>query len=257
MLIVLSPAKTLDFESEIPVCAATKPKLLAESQELIDLLKQQTPGDLRNLMGISDSLAELNHARFQDWAAPHPRLGSKQAMYAFQGDVYQGLQAKTFTPAQIERAQSQLRILSGLYGVLRPLDRILPYRLEMGTPLSNSRGKDLYAFWGAQITENLADSMRTDRSRYLLNLASNEYFRSIKASALPAPVVAPAFKEFKNGSYKIISFFAKQARGTMAAWVIRHRVRTLAKLTQFAEDGYVYDAKSSSERIPVFLRRPG
>lgn len=257
MLIVLSPAKTLDFDTKTPACASTIPNLLGDSRELVDLLKQQTPGDLRNLMGISESLAELNHARFQDWVAPHPRLGSKQAMYAFQGDVYQGLQAETFTPNQIDRAQAQLRILSGLYGVLRPLDRILPYRLEMGTKLGNSRGKDLYAFWGERITDHIAASMQADRSRCLLNLASNEYSRSIKASALPAPVVAPAFKEFKNGRYRIVSFFAKKARGAMAAWVIRHRVRTLAKLTQFAEDGYFYDAKSSTDRVPVFLRRPG
>ncbi len=256
MLIVLSPAKTLDFDSEPPVSHATNPELIADSQELIGLLKQQTPGDLRNLMGISESLAELNHARFQDWCVPHPQPGAKQAIFAFQGDVYQGLQADTFTDKQLERAQVQLRILSGLYGVLRPFDRILPYRLEMGTALPNSRGKDLYAFWGDRITARIAESMRADNSRFLLNLASNEYFRSIKASALPAPVVAPAFKEFKNGSYKIISFFAKKARGTMAAWVIRQRVRTLAKLTQFAEDGYRYDAESSTDRVPVFLRGP-
>ncbi len=177
-------------------------------------------------------------------------------MFAFQGDVYRGLHADRFTAKQIERAQKQLRILSGLYGVLRPLDRILPYRLEMGTPLANSRGKDLYAFWGERITQQIADAMRVDRSRCLLNLASNEYFRSIDKNTLPAPVVAPAFKEFKNGSYKIISFFAKKARGTMAAWVIRNRVRTAAKLTQFAEDGYRYDEESSTTCLPVFLRGP-
>lgn len=256
MLIILSPAKTLDFESDTRACAATEPELISDSQELVELLKQQSPGDLRNLMGISESLAELNHARFQDWIAPQPGDGSKPAIFAFQGDVYQGLRAETFTAKQIQRAQDQLRILSGLYGVLRPLDRILPYRLEMGTPLANSRGKNLYAFWGERITERIADSMRADGSRFLLNLASNEYFRSIDAAALPAPVVAPAFKEFKNGSYKLISFFAKKARGTMAAWVIRHRVRTLAKLTQFAEDGYRYDRKTSTDRVPVFLRGP-
>ncbi|TWT72913.1 peroxide stress protein YaaA [Allorhodopirellula solitaria] len=257
MLIVLSPAKTLDFETEAPSCESTEPRWIDDSQELIGLLKQQTPVDLQNLMGISESLAELNHGRYQDWHAPHPRNGSKQAMFAFQGDVYQGLQAETFTAKQIQRAQGQLRILSGLYGVLRPLDRILPYRLEMGTKLANSRGKDLYAFWGDRITEQIADAMHADRSRLLLNLASNEYFRSLDASSLPAPVVAPAFKEFKNGSYKMISFFAKKARGSMAAWVIRHRARTMAKLTQFAEDGYRYDAESSTERVPVFLRGPG
>jgi len=254
MLILLSPAKTLDFDSPCPIKISTAPEFLDDSVEIAGILKQQTPGDLRDLMGISDSLAELNHARFQDWAAPHPQDGSKQALFAFQGDVYQGLQAETLTAKQVDVAQEQLRILSGLYGVLRPLDRILPYRLEMGTSLANSRGKDLYAFWKSQVTRSISESMQVNQSRFLLNLASNEYFRSVDAAALPAPVVAPAFKELKNGKYKIVSFFAKKARGTMAAWVIRKRVKTMAKLTQFAEDGYRYDEQSSTEKVPVFLR---
>ncbi len=264
MLIVLSPAKTLDFESPPPKTFTSKslqskrglsqPELIEHSAELAGLLKQQTMSDLRNLMGISESLAELNHARFQDWMAPHPSEGSKPTIFAFHGDVYQGLQAETLTAKQLELAQDQLRILSGLYGVLRPFDWILPYRLEMGTALKNSRGKDLYAFWGDRVTELIAAQMQTNRSRFLLNLASNEYFRVITATALPAPVIAPAFKEFKNGSYKMISFFAKKARGTMAAWVIRNRVKTRAKLLQFAEDGYRYDAATSTPSVPVFLR---
>jgi cytoplasmic iron level regulating protein YaaA (DUF328/UPF0246 family) len=264
MLIVLSPAKTLDFESPPPKtftskslqskCRPTQPVLIDQGAQLAELLKQQTTHDLQNLMGISESLAELNHSRYQSWVAPHPDEGSKPAIFAFQGDVYQGLQAETLTLKQLELAQDQLRILSGLYGVLRPLDRILPYRLEMGTTLPNARGKDLYAFWGDRVTELIAAQMQTNRSRFLLNLASNEYFRVIAAAGLPAPVIAPAFKEFKNGSYKMISFFAKKARGTMAAWVIRNRVKTPAKLLQFAEDGYRYDAATSTQTVPVFVR---
>lgn len=260
MLIVLSPAKTLDFESEItsklPAVSKSdrQPALIHQSQKLSERLKQETPDGLKQLMGISDSLAELNHQRFQDWEVPHPAKGSKEALFAFQGDVYQGLQAETLTTKQLETAQDQIRILSGLYGVLRPLDRMLPYRLEMGTSLDGPWGKDLYAFWDKQVTVVLAEQMKRNGSRFLLNLASNEYFRSVKKSLLPAPVVAPAFKELKNGKYKIISFFAKKARGTMAAWVIRNRVRTEAKLIQFAEDGYAYDPESSTSSVPVFLR---
>lgn len=262
MLIVLSPAKTLDFDSEItprlPDIAASdrQPVLIDQSRRLAERLKQETPAGLRQMMGISETLAELNHQRYQDWEAPHPTQGAKEALFAFQGDVYQGLQAETLTTLQIERAQEQLRILSGLYGVLRPLDRMLPYRLEMGTSLEGEWGKDLYAFWGGQVTEVLADQMKQNRSRFLLNLASNEYFRVVKKSLLPAPIVSPAFKEVKNGKAKIVSFFAKKARGAMAAWVIRNKVKTEAKLTQFAEDGYQYDPESSTPTVPVFLRHP-
>lgn len=260
MLIVLSPAKTLDFDTPVPhdlaslSAADRRPELISDSKDLVKILKAETPDSLQQMMGISDSLANLNHGRFQDWESPHPKKGSKEALYAFQGDVYQGLRAEAFTKKQLEIAQSQLRILSGLYGVLRPMDRILPYRLEMGTALANQRGKDLYQFWGDRITKVLGEQMQQNQSRFMLNLASNEYFRSVKPAQLPGPVVAPAFKELKNGKYKIISFFAKKARGTMASWVIRNRVRTQAKLIQFAEDGYRYDAESSSPAVPVFLR---
>lgn len=260
MLTLLSPAKTLDFESPCPHDLTSlkakdqRPELIVESEKLAKLLKTETPDGLRQMMGISESLASLNHERFQNWEVPHPKKGSKEAIFAFQGDVYQGLQADKFTKKQLETAQTHLRILSGLYGVLRPLDRILPYRLEMGTSLANESGKDLYQFWGDQITKVLAEQIQRSGSKFVLNLASNEYFRSVKPAQLPAPVIAPAFKELKNGKYKIISFFAKKARGTMAAWVIRNRVRTDSKLIQFAEDGYRYDAESSTPTIPVFLR---
>ena len=261
MLIVLSPAKTLDFDSPVPDKTPTLPRdlqlptLIDQSAQLASLMKLKTPGDLRKLMGISESLAELNHDRYQNWDSSHRAAESKEALFAFQGDVYQGLQAETLTAKQLETAQDQIRILSGLYGVLRPLDRIMPHRLEMGTSLTNDRGKDLYAFWGNRVTELLAEQMEQNRSKFLLNLASNEYFRSVDSSALPAEVVSPAFKEWKNGKYKVLSFYAKKARGTMAAWVIRNRARTLNKLIQFDEDGYRYDAESSKPNVPVFLRK--
>ena len=254
MLIVLSPAKTLDFETPASITKATSPALLKETAELIAILKQQSPKQLGQLMGISEKLSELNHQRYQDFEIPLPKKGTKQAAFAFQGDVYQGLLASEMTEKQLLYAQDHLRILSGLYGALRPLDRMLPYRLEMGTSLKNKAGKDLYAFWGDKITDSVSKQIAATKSKFLLNLASNEYFRSVKAKQLSCPVVSPAFKEFKNGKYKIISFFAKKARGTMASWVIRNRVKSIAKLANFNEDGYQFDEESSTEDVPVFLR---
>ena len=254
MLIVLSPAKTLNFETPASIATATEPELLDQSLPLVALLKQETPKQLGQLMGISDKLSLLNHQRYQDWQIPVPETAAKQAVFAFQGDVYQGLQAGEMNEKQLLYAQKYLRILSGLYGVLRPLDRILPYRLEMGTPLKNERGKDLYAYWGSSITQSLESQLAATKSRYLLNLASNEYFRSVDPQGLSCQLISPAFKEYKNGQYKIISFFAKKARGTMAAWAIRNKAKTPRKLTQFAEDGYRYDPATSTDDVPVFLR---
>jgi cytoplasmic iron level regulating protein YaaA (DUF328/UPF0246 family) len=254
MFIVLSPAKTLDFETPASISKATTPTMLKQTAELVEILKQQSPKQIGQLMGISEKLSELNHQRYQDFEIPLPKKGSKQAALAFQGDVYQGLLATEMTEKQLLYAQDHLRILSGLYGSLRPLDRMLPYRLEMGTALKNAAGKDLYAFWGDQITDSISKQIVATKSKCLLNLASNEYFRSVKTKQLPCPVVAPAFKELKNGKYKIISFFAKKARGTMAAWVIRNKVKSIAKLAKFDEDGYRFDEESSTETVPVFLR---
>ena len=254
MIIVLSPAKTLDFETPSPTEKSTRPTLMKDAALLADLCKQQSPGDLRQLMGISEKLAELNHQRFSDWEAPHPKIGSKASLFAFQGDVYRGLKASDWTTNQIEYSQDHLRLLSGLYGVLRPLDRMLPYRLEMGTSLANERGKDLYAFWGDKIAKHLDKQAQKTKSKCLLNLASQEYFKSVDQSVLQCPVVSPAFKEWKNGKYKIIAIFAKLARGTMASWVVKNRVKSVKKLSQFAEDGYRYDPDSSTAEVPVFVR---
>ncbi|KAA1258470.1 hypothetical protein LF1_09900 [Rubripirellula obstinata] len=254
MIIVLSPAKTLDFETASPTDKTTRPALLKDASVLAEVCKQKSPEDLRQLMGISQKLAELNHQRFSDWEAPHPKLGSKAALFAFQGDVYRGLKAAEWTTKQIEYSQDHLRVLSGLYGLLRPLDRMLPYRLEMGTSLASDRGKDLYAFWGDKIAKQLRKQMDATKSKHLLNLASQEYFKSIDQSVLDCPIVSPAFKEWKNGKFKIIAIFAKLARGSMASWVVKNKVKTVNKLIQFDEDGYRYDAESSTPTVPVFVR---
>lgn len=254
MLTVLSPAKTLDYETPAKIDVKTTPEFLDQSDRLAARLKKMTPKQLRALMGISDDLAELNHGRFQDWCVPLPDDASKQAVLAFNGDVYAGLEADKMTEKQLLYAQDFLRILSGLYGILRPLDAMLPYRLEMGTQLKNRRGKDLYAFWGTRLTESLNRQLASTDAKYLLNLASNEYFRSVQAKKISVPIIAPVFKDKSNGKYRVISFFAKQARGAMASWVIRKRVKTPEKLIQFDGDGYQYDEESSTELKPVFLR---
>jgi hypothetical protein len=254
MLILLSPAKTLDFETQPQTRIKTTPELLDDGAELAAVLKQFSPKQIAALMGVNDKLAELNYNRFQDWEAPPPEDATKQAVLAFKGEVYRGLLADEMTEKQLLYAQDHLRILSGLYGVLRPLDAILPYRLEMGTRLNNPRGKDLYAFWGDRIGEAIGAQLRSTKSKYLLNLASAEYFRSVNEHAIETPIVAPVFKDKTKGGYRVVTVYAKKARGTMAAWVIRNKAKTLKKLLQFDDDGYRYDAESSSEHQPVFLR---
>ena len=258
MLTVISPAKTLDFDTPATISDATTPALLDHAAGLADVIKKKSPRQLKNMMGISDNLAELNHERFQNWELAAHRSdndpGTKQALLAFKGDVYLGLAAETLTKKQLLWTQDHLRILSGLYGVLRPLDRILPYRLEMGTSLKIKRAKDLYAYWDSLITEQIVEQLTESKSKLLLNLASNEYFSSVDADEIPVPIVSATFKEFKNGKYKFLSFFAKKARGTMAAWVIRNKVKTLKKLKTFAEDGYRFDDESSTDDALVFLR---
>ncbi|MCL4162922.1 UNVERIFIED_CONTAM: hypothetical protein GTU68_060646 [Idotea baltica] len=206
-------------------------------------------------MHISPKLAELNVERYHTWSRPFKPANAKQAILAFKGDVYTGLEADTFTEKQLEYAQEHLRILSGLYGVLRPLDLIQPYRLEMGIKLANDGGKNLYEFWDKRITKNINKQLQVTNSKYLLNLASSEYFKSIDSKSIDAEIVAPVFKDWKNDQYKLISFFAKKARGSMSAWVIRNKVKTLKKLSQFDADGYSYSAEHSEDLKPVFLRK--
>ncbi|MEW9797178.1 peroxide stress protein YaaA [Alteromonas sp. CYL-A6] len=255
MLVVLSPAKNLDYSSPVPVASSTQPDLLDNAQVLVDRCQQLSPAELSSLMGISDKLATLNANRFAEFATPFTPENARQAVYAFNGDVYGGLDAYSLSEEDMEYAQSHLRILSGLYGLLRPLDLMQAYRLEMGTRLENVRGKDLYAFWDTTITEKLNEALKAQGDNVLVNLASNEYFRSVKKSALDGMVITPVFKDYKNGKYKVISFFAKKARGLMARYIIENKVTEVDGLKQFDVDGYGFSEADSSSTELVFLRK--
>jgi len=255
MLIVLSPAKTLDFESPIKVNKTTEPDFIPRSAELISTLRTMPPAQIGSLMSISDSLAQLNVARYASWSKKFTPDNSRPAVLAFDGDVYEGLDARSLNARQLDWAQKHLRILSGLYGLLRPLDLMQPYRLEMGTRLATKRGKDLYAFWGDQITEALNESLTVSKAQALVNLASEEYFKSVKPAKLDRPVIAPVFEEWKGGGYKIVSFFAKRARGLMARYAIEHKLTKPEQLKDFDSEGYAFDAKASNEARWIFRRR--
>jgi cytoplasmic iron level regulating protein YaaA (DUF328/UPF0246 family) len=255
MLIVISPAKTLDFESPAITKTYTQPQMLNQSESLIDVLTTKSPLDIEKLMSVSPKLAELNVERYHNWSRPFKPSNAKQAILAFKGDVYLGLDAEKFTENQLAYAQDHLRILSGLYGVLRPLDLIKPYRLEMGIRLANPAGKNLYEFWDESISKKINKQLKAVDSKFLLNLASNEYFKSVKPKLINAEIVTPVFKDWKNGQYKLISFFAKKARGSMSAWVLKKKVKTLKKLQTFDIDGYQYSPADSTPLQPVFLRR--
>jgi uncharacterized protein len=257
VLIVLSPAKSLDYESAIPTSKTTQPRMLDQSEELVDIMAAKTPTQISGLMDISASLAELNYERFQTWKRPLRKSTSRAALFAFDGDVYDGMGARTsFSVEDCEHAQLTLRMLSGLYGVLRPLDLMLPYRLEMGTRLATPKGRDLYSYWGDDITKVLAvDLKKSPGDRVLVNLASEEYFGSVRPAKLGAPVIAPRFLDAQNGKgAKVISFFAKKARGVMAAWIIQERITAADRLAEFTGAGYQYDAAASTDSQPVFIR---
>jgi len=228
--------------------------MLDRSQLLVDALKDLSAEKVSALMGISDKLGALNHERFANWHTPFTRTNAKQAVLAFKGDVYRGLDVESFSADDFRFAQKHLRILSGLYGVLRPLDLIQPYRLEMGTRFQNELGKDLYAFWGDDIAEHLNDQLRSLNSDTVVNLASIEYFKSVNTTALNADVVSPAFKDLKNGNYKVISFYAKKARGIMAAWIVQNRIEDAQQLKEFDVAGYRYNADLSTTDEPAFVR---
>jgi hypothetical protein len=254
MLMVVSPAKDLDYQTAAPAVEVTMPALLADSAELMQVCRTLTPLQLSELMHISDKLAGLNAARFTQWQLPFNAENAKAALFAFNGDVYQGLAATTLAVDDLAYAQQHLRILSGLYGVLRPLDLMQPYRLEMGTKLANSRGKDLYQFWGSIVTDHLNQQLEQVQASVLLNLASQEYFKAVKPKLLARPVLDVQFKDFKNGDYKIISFFAKKARGLMARYVIEQRIDQVDGLKDFALEGYQFSPAQSSSAQLVFLR---
>lgn len=255
MIIVVSPAKNLDYDTAPTTERMTQPELLEHSQVLIERCRDLSPQQIGSLMSISDKLAGLNAARFADWQPPFDQHNAKQAVLAFNGDVYTGLDAESFSEQDFEFCQNHLRILSGLYGLLKPLDLMQAYRLEMGTKLDNERGKNLYEFWGEIITDKLNATLAEQQSETLINLASNEYFKSVKKKTLNAKIVTPAFKDWKNGQYKMISFYAKKARGMMARYLIQNQITDVDQLTGFDTDGYQYNAELSTPLAPVFTRK--
>ncbi len=255
MLAVISPAKTLDFTSQPATTRHTEAEFMTDAQALAALMANKKPAQLKRLMAISENLARLNHARFQAWSAKPVAEAVRPALFAFKGDVYQGLEASTLKARDIDYAQKHLRILSGLYGLLRPLDLIQPYRLEMGTALKNPRGRNLYAYWGEAPARALAAQAKTLRTGTLVNLASQEYFHAVDEQALDLAIVTPVFKDWSRGQYRIVSFFAKRARGMMVRYMLERRCRKPADLLDFNTAGYVYDEASSTATSPVFLRR--
>lgn len=254
MIILLSPSKTLDCESPAPKGEATQPRLLSESQTLIKQLRGKSVAEIQQLMDISEKLATLNHQRFQQWSLPFTPQNARPCFYAFQGDVYTGLEAASFDKVSTRRAQERLRILSGLYGLLRPMDLIQPYRLEMGTRLATSRGKNLYDFWGDRITQMLNEDLATQKHKLVINLASEEYFSAVRPPLLKGKLITPIFKERKGNQLKIIGLFAKKARGMMARYLIKENIQTAEGIHSFAMDGYRYQPHLSTETAFIFMR---
>jgi len=253
MKILLSPAKSLDFESKLPTDKSSQPIFLTEAEKLNAVLEKKSKKQLKELMGISDNLAELNYQRYKSFSTPFNAQNARPAIYAFSGDVYVGLDAYSLPKNKIEKLQNSVRILSGLYGVLKPLDLMQPYRLEMGTDLKINTKKNLYEFWGDKITNALNAEIAEDEM--ILNLASNEYFKSVNTKMLEGKLISPVFKDFKNGKLKIISFFAKKARGSMARFVIENNVNSYEKLLRFDVDGYHFSRnETKNESKPVFIR---
>ncbi len=255
MLTVISPAKTLDFDTSTGTDAYTQPAHLTQSRKLVRRLRQLSATDISKLMSVSDNIAELNQQRYKQWKTPFKPENARQALFAFKGDVYLGLDAYSMNNAQVEFAQDHLRILSGLYGLLRPLDLMQAYRLEMGTRLDTQQGNNLYQFWNCRITDSLNKELRQSDSKILINLASGEYFKSIKPKTLRAEIVTPVFKNYNKGSYQVIGFFAKKARGLMARYLIDNRIDEPETLKDFDLEGYGYNAALSDSNEWVFTRR--
>jgi cytoplasmic iron level regulating protein YaaA (DUF328/UPF0246 family) len=255
MLYLISPAKSLDFDTPVGDVPHTLPQFVAQSSALIHVLKKKSPQQIASLMNLSDALSALNVARYQAWTPEFTPANARQAVLAFDGDVYGGLEARSLKAAQLDWAQQHLCILSGLYGVLRPLDLMQPYRLEMGTALVAGKARNLYQFWGSQIAGFLNDRLAADHTPVVVNLASQEYFKSVDRKALKARVIECAFEEYKAGQYKVVSFFAKRARGLMARYAITHKITTPRKLEGFNLEGYAFDAQASQPDRYVFRRR--
>ncbi|WP_133406218.1 peroxide stress protein YaaA [Parashewanella tropica] len=252
MKILVSPAKTLDMETPATTKEFTQPDLLEHSASLIEVCRELTPADISSLMKVSDKIAGLNAARFAEWRPDFTLENAKQSVFAFRGDVYTGLDADSLSQESLNKAQSSLRILSGLYGLLKPLDLMQAYRLEMGTKLENERGTNLYQFWGDIITEQLNQEL--DDIELVVNLASNEYFKAVKPKLLKGDLITPEFKDCKSGKYKVISFYAKKARGMMARFIVENDITTREQLETFDVAGYYYSEEQSTHNKPVFLR---
>ena len=256
MISLVSPAKSLDYETKVPVLDYSISEYLNDSKRLMEELKVLGPDDLTSVMGLSEKLADLNFNRNMNWRADkNPGKTSRQAIYAFKGDVYRGLDVASLTKQQVKFLDNHLRILSGLYGILKPLDLIQPYRLEMGTKIKNPKGENLYEFWGKKIALSLNKSLETHKNRAILNLASVEYFSSVRLTELKVPVFSPVFKDFKNGKYKIVSFYAKKARGLMARYIALNKIDSPEDIIGFNLEGYSYSKKDSDQFSPVFLRK--
>ena len=254
MLIVISPAKSLDYKTPSATKDFTIPEMLEESEKLLTKLKKLSPKKISDLMGISANLGQLNYERFQTWHQPFTPENAKQAVLAFSGDVFQGLDANSLSEEQLLKLQGKLRILSGLYGVLKPLDLMQPYRLEMGTKLKYQRSNDLYAFWKKKITSKVKEAIAESGSKILVNLASNEYYKSIDTKKLECEIITPEFKDLKNGQYKMISFFAKKARGLMTRFILENDIDKVEDLQAFDAEGYVFNPRLSKDGKPVFTR---
>lgn len=252
MKIVISPAKSLDFETKLPVRKHTQSTFMAETEKVLAVVKEKSPAELSKLMDISDKLADLNWQRNQEFTTPFTTKNARPAMYAFNGDVYTGLDAYTIPPAKVNRLQDTLRILSGLYGLLKPLDLIQPYRLEMGTQLSVGDDNNLYEFWKQNITDALNSELK--EGELFINLASKEYFDAVDSKALKVPIITPEFKDYKDGNLRMVSFYAKKARGMMVRYIIDKNIKTLKGLKRFNYDGYSFDAKLSKGNTLVFTR---
>ena len=255
MLAILSPAKTLDFDKPLTTDQHSAPEFTKESKALIKTLRQLEPSDIGSLMGISDKLATLNHDRYAHWSAKFDDAsGARASLLAFKGDVYLGLDAQTLSKRDFTWAQKRLRVLSGLYGLLRPLDRIHPYRLEMGTALRNTAGKDLYEFWGGKVTQALNEALSGQRSKVLINLASNEYYKVVQAQNIDGRIVTINFKEWRRDAYRFVSFSAKKARGLMARYMIDQRAERADDLKAFDVEGYAFNEELSSRDEWIFTR---
>ena len=255
MLIVISPAKTLDYDTPPVTKKNSMPDYLADSQELINRARRYSSLDIADIMGVSMKLAELNFQRFAEWEQPFTPDNAKQAVLAFKGDVYTGLDAETLTAKDFDFAQKHLRILSGLYGLLKPLDLMQAYRLEMGRKIETERGKNLYEFWGDIITDGLNKQLKKNKSSHLVNLASVEYFKSVNVKKLDTEIITPVFKEYKNGGYKIIGVYAKKARGLLSRYIIENQIRDVEEIKQFSVDGYQYNPSLSVANNWVFSRK--